>query len=343
MSELRQDRTTGRWVIIAPQRANRPGLHALTARPHGDPNPSSKSFEPECPFCPGNEGQLPGIVAEIPATDSPGWAVRVVPNKFPALSGLGNTNDGLADRHRVREGYGFHEVIIESPRHNADLVSLADREIDAAIEAYHDRFRHLLAARAIQSVVLFRNHGPWGGASLAHPHAQVLALGFVPHRIACAAEWCERYYKHVGRCPTCDELAAELDLARRILACTPNFVVLVPFAAEHPCEIWLVPRNHQASFADLDPLRRREFARLLRQTLTRLKHARDDPPYNFVIDSADRAHAQAPYVHWRLRIAPDLTTSGGFELGAGTAINPSRPEDDAALLRAIETESAHKP
>ena len=109
--------------------------------------------------------------------------------------------------------------------------------------------------------------------------------------------------------------------------------MIVPFAAERPCQTWIIPKQHQASFIELDDSEC-SVARLLRRTLFRLRRVHDDPPYNFVIDSASRVDLRASYVHWRLRIVPDLAMLGGFELGAGTAINPSRPEDDAAVLRA---------
>jgi UDPglucose--hexose-1-phosphate uridylyltransferase len=239
------------------------------------------------------------------------------------------------DRHFMAEGYGFHEVIIESPRHDADLVSMTDAELEAVVSMYRDRSKYLLRQRGIETVVLFRNHGPKGGASQPHPHAQILALGLVPPALGSLAGWGHRYYSDKGRCATCDEILIECDLKSRVVEDARDFLVLVPFAAEHPYETWIVPKQHQASFLDLHDSQLREFAQLLGRTLDRLRCAGDDPPYNFVIESAARPLLQSPYLHWRLRIAPDLATSGGFELGAGMAINPSNPEDDAAALRAI--------
>lgn len=336
MSEPRQDRTSGRWVIIAPRRGHRPGA-LLVARQSLASLPQMPQFDPDCPFCPGHEHHLPGIIAETRMQASPGWAVRVVPNKFPALQMHSKAKSD--DRHCTAEGYGFHEVIIESPRHNADLVSMTDCEIEAVIAMYRDRSKHLLGQPGIEAVVLFRNHGPRGGASQPHPHSQILALGFVPPMLGSLENWSHRYYSDKRRCSTCDEILIERDLKSRVVEETQNFLVLVPFAAEYPCETWIVPRRHQASFLDLQESQQREFAHLLRRTLNRLRCARDDPPYNFVIDSAARTHLQSPYLHWRLRIAPDLATWGGFELGAGMAINPSSPEDDASVLRATGNEA----
>ncbi len=341
MSEVRQDRTSGRWVIIAPERAHRPsalwhaGKSAVATR-------KRLPFDPDCPFCPGHEDGLPGIVAQTQIDHAPDWCVRVVPNKFPALrvseKEVSKQAEG-SDRHAVAEGYGLHEVIIESPRHNADLAAMTDLEIEAAVAMYRDRSEHLLKRPGIEAVVLFRNHGRRGGGSQPHPHAQVIALGFVPPGLKLLADWSDCYYVDKGRCATCDEILIESADKSRVIEDGEDFVVLVPFAAEHPCEIWIVPKRHQASFIELNEPQRREFALLLRRTLCRLLRAREDPPYNFVIDSASRAQLQSPSLHWRVRIAPDLTTWGGFELGAGMAINPSMPEDDAALLRAAQCQA----
>ena len=332
MSELRQDRTSGRWVIIAPERGYRLGASQLVKQ-SSTASVRTRQFAADCPFCPGHEVSLPGIIAEVPFDSPPGWIVRVVPNKFPALQPDHKIKN--ANRHCVAAGYGFHEVIIESPRHDADLISMTDAEIEAVVSTYHDRIRHLMEQHGIEAVVLFRNTAGKGGASLAHPHAQVLALGFVPPMLSLLAQHGDRYYHDYGCCPTCHEIAIERELNSRIVEDTQCFLVLVPFAAEHPYEIWIVPKEHQASFLYMHDSQLAEFAWLLRRTLGRLKCARGDPPYNFVIDSADRMQLQSPYLHWRLRIAPDLATWGGFELGAGTAINPSIPEDDAVMLRSV--------
>ena len=231
-------------------------------------------------------------------------------------------------------------MIIESPFHDADLVSIDGPELDVVATTYRDRSSLLIARPGIEAVILFRNHGPRGGASLLHPHAQVVALDVIPPHVACAADWSRSYHGTHGRCPTCDEIEYERGLGRRIVEDSPNFIVLVPFAAERPFETWIVPKGHQASFIELEDRHIHEFGALLRRTLRRLRSALDDPAYNFVIDSADRQHLGSPHVHWRLRIAPKLAMSGGFELGSGMAINPSSPEQDAAVLRAARTHNA---
>ncbi len=333
MSELRQDRTSGGWAVIAPRRGQRPQAHA-TARPGG----ALPRFDPKCPFCPGHESELPGILDETPAAGAPGWTLRVVPNKYSALQAQAETLQ--VAEHVAHAGYGFHEVIIESPRHDAQLDTLSAEERLAVVTAYRDRSRVLFAEPRIESVMLFRNHGPSAGASLLHPHAQVIGLAMVPPRLAALNAWGERHHAEYGACATCTELQIESRHRTRVIEETERFIVLVPFAAEHPYETWIVPLEHHASFIDLEGEELTEFGDLLARCLRRLKHVLNDPPYNFVVDSAPKHQFGAAHFHWRLRLVPDVAVWGGFELGGGLPINPSSPEDDAAALRVAPSKTA---
>ncbi len=328
MSELRQDRTTGAWVIVAPQRGRRPQMRERGER--AQPRPR---FDPACPFCPGNEAQLPGIIAETPAREAPGWSVRVVPNKFPAVQAEAAALAPACGGHQARSGHGAHEVIIESPWHDAEPTALSAVELNAIVETYRARSRALLDQDGIKAAILFRNYGPRAGASLAHSHAQIIALDFVPPKLAAIDDWARRYTAEHGRCAMCAELEVERESGTRIVDENDKFVALVPFAAEHPFELWVVPKQHEASFAALADKALPAFSDLLGRSLRLLQAALDDPSYNFVVDTAPKTERAAPHWHWKLRIVPGVATWGGFELGAGLPINPSRPEDDAALLR----------
>lgn len=328
MSELRQDRTTGAWAIIAPGRARRPQDRASAVRPAAP----SAAWRADCPFCPGNEAQLLGIVAETRAPGEPGWRVRAVPNKFPALALDAPPVD--AGGHVARPGYGLHEVLIESPRHDAALAWMDEDARAATVDLYRARLRDLLQRPAIASVVLFRNQGPGGGASLEHPHAQIVALAMVPPYIQTMADWGRRHFAAHGQCATCRELAVECEDGARLIEQTASFVALVPYAAQRAGEVWIVPKRHRASFAATDDAELADFAGLLGRTLVRIRTALGDPAYNFVFDNAPREAGESPDFHWRLRIIPEVTAWGGFERGTGLPINPSIPEDDAAALRA---------
>ena len=330
MSELRQDPMTGNWAIIAPDRARRPDqMHVAPTIPTRLPR-----FEESCPFCPGNEELLPGIVAETPSDSPPGWSVRVVPNKFPALTPDAAPERSISARCTTLSGYGVHEVVIESPRHDAILSSMEDEEISVVVASYNQRVAALSRLSNIKTVVLFRNHGSASGASLVHPHAQVIALPLVTPRLRDILEWANRQGRATGRCPTCAELKRLIECGECLVEETEYFLVFVPFAAERPFEQWLVPKRHHASFADTTGDELDDLAPLLRRALQCLRLVHEDPPYSFVIETGGLPEKQNPYLHWRLRIAPKLVTWAGFEIGAGMAINPSQPEKDAEMLRA---------
>lgn len=333
MSEFRQDATTGRWVIIAPERGRRPGRERTGARPAGGPAPR---FDPTCPFCPGNEHLLPGIIEETPGAGSGPWGTRVVPNKFPALDSQAGTAGFPEAQGPVQPGYGVHEVIVETPRHDAELAARCANGLTAVAETYRRRLAALMAAPAIEAVLVFRNHGPAGGASLRHPHSQVIATPVVPPRLAQMVSWGRARYQEQGECVTCAELARALDDGSRVVEATDRFAALVPFAAENPFELWILPRRHVACFADAETEHLAALGALLGRALRRMESALAGPSYNFAIESAPAGHAGAPYFHWRLRIVPNLRTPGGFELGGGLAINPSSPEEDAAALRSAQ-------
>ncbi len=333
MSELRQDRTTGGWVIVAPNRGHRPGAPAK----HTDTRRASVRFDPKCPFCPGNERELPAILAETTAGDvGSGWSVRVVPNKYPALEVPLSAGAPRHPNHDARPGHGFHEVVIESRRHDADLPNLSAPDIDAITATYRARVATLALQQAIEATVLFRNHGGSSGASLTHPHAQIIALSLVPPRLAAMVETGRAYFERNARCAMCDELAFEIATGARVVEDGDRFAVLVPFAAERPFEMWIVPKEHRASFIEIGDDERSAFGQVLARTLRRIETELGDPSYHFVLETAPRNHFTAPYFHWRLRIMPEVVTWGGFEIGTGLPINPSRPEDDAARLRAAD-------
>lgn len=329
MSEIRQDRTSGAAVIVAPERGRRPQQGPRAAAPQKIPH-----YDPKCPFCPGNEAQLPSIVAERSANDAPGWSLRVVPNKYPALDL--HAPPVAHTEHWAYPGRGMHDVIIESPRHDADAATMSADELRAVVEIYRERSRHLLAQDRIAAAVLFRNRGRDAGASLPHPHAQIVALEIVPPRLAALGDWGKRYHGQHDRCPLCDEIAIERKLGLRIVDENHGFVALVPFAAEHPFETWIAPKQHRPSFAALGNEALPEFAALLGRSLRRQQAALDCPAYNFAVDSAPSAEIRAPYWHWKMRIVPEVAVWSGFELGGGLPINPSSPEENARRLRAAD-------
>jgi UDPglucose--hexose-1-phosphate uridylyltransferase len=329
VSEFRQDVTTGAWSLIAPERSRRARAWSTEHQEANVP-----SFDPSCPFCPGNEHLLPGVISEVPADAGPDWRVRVVPNKYPAVQPDAPSTQSPADRARFA-GYGAHRVIIETPLHNADLDALTDIQVAILLETYQAQFSELAQQPGIKSVILFRNRGVRAGATLQHPHSQIISFGMLAPQLATADAWAREHYSQGQACVSCRYVEAELRARDRLIEEGRHFIALVPFAAAGPFEIHVLPLRHEACFIQAQASELSELASLLPRAVRRLKAVIGDTPYNFVIDSATEPHL--PYRHWRLRLLPHLVIPGGFESGTGLSINPSQPEEDAELLRAAGT------
>jgi UDPglucose--hexose-1-phosphate uridylyltransferase len=331
MSELRRDPTTDQWVIIAPERGRRPrqSPSQLEKPTHALP------FDPTCPFCPGNESQLPAIIAAMPSTKTPGWRTRVVPNKFPAVSQNVTYSKQKTALHQAAACRGNHEVVIESPRHDHDLTTMPEQQVRDVLATYRNRYVALMADNAVTSVIVFRNRGKTAGASLLHPHAQLIALDTIAPLVRARQATMLSYYQKEKRCVLCDIVTYERDNSSRVVSENDGFMTTVPFAASAPCEMWLLPKYHRADFGDLPDAEVELLAIALREALARLRKALDDPPYDYVIDTAGKGASETAALHWRLRIMPRVTVAGGFELGSGLPINPSLPEEDAAALRSV--------
>ncbi len=326
-SEIRQNKATKQWVIYAPARRKRPkdfqkARKEMIIPPERDEN---------CPFCPGNEQLLPPVITEI--RDRSSWQVRVVPNKFPALTPGGSKERFSRGLYVAMQGYGHHEVVIEAPLHNRQPAKMSVREIGAFIDVYHRRYTDLLKKNENMMILIFRNHGMRAGTSLIHPHSQLIATGMVPHHIRWREETAQLYFDEWGRCVYCDILAHEQEEKKRIIDENSSFTAFVPFAAEVPFEIWIMPKRHKADFGDISNREKTHLASCLKLILERLHDTLNDPDYNYIINTSAQYRAREPQLHWYLQIRPRLMTFAGFEIGPGISINPSLPEEDAAFLR----------
>jgi UDPglucose--hexose-1-phosphate uridylyltransferase len=331
-SELRKDPVTERWVIIADERASRPNpfRHYSATVENGDGEP--------CPFCPGHEEMTPPEVMSYrkEAGGTSPWSVRVVPNRFPALrieGDLDKQGEGLYDKMR---GVGAHEVVVETPEHDSDPALYSRAQMTDLIRAYRDRVADLLRDGRFRFVLVFKNQGSAAGATLPHPHSQIIALPVVPIRIASELAGAGKYYDYRGRCIYCDILTQELSDSRRIVTQNSEFVAYAPYASRFPFEISILPRVHSAFFRDITSGQMERLGEVLRDVLRRFKLALKNPPYNFVIHSAPPGHPHPARYHWQVEVIPKLTEAAGFEWGSGFYINPTPPEKAAAGLRDLQ-------
>ncbi len=315
-------------MIFSPSRRRRPMDFVRDLKPS-----NLQEYDSECPFCPGNEQKLSKIAYEVRSKDKATWATRAVYNKYPALTVNGRHSRNLSGPYLSGNGYGSHLVILESPRHDLQL-SIMDREdLVVVVESYHHCYSMLAQDPNIMLIMLFKNYGESAGASLYHPHSQVVASAVVPRFIREREREEQRYFDEYGRCAMCDIIEFEINEAKRVIFQNQNFVIFVPFAAEVPCELWIVPKKHSADFNDISEVEKVSLAECLEVVMKKMSNRLNNPDYNFALNSCTRYKNNEPQLHWYLRIVPRLTTRAGFEIGSGMCINPSLPEIDAEFLR----------
>lgn len=322
MSELRQDPVSRDWVIVSPERAHRPHEAKLAA-------------SRECPFCPGQESSTPRVIFSI--NDDEGlWQLRVVPNRFPALkhhSAIPRLTGGPWSWPRL-PGYGSHEVVIESRDHGTTLGLMSLTEARRLLEAYVRRYRDLAASDSrLRQIIVFRNHGERAGASIEHPHSQIIATPVVSPFTRRRTLDEIAFFDTTGRCGHCHQLLRERRSQVRLVLESDRFVSYAPFASSGPYRLVVVPRRHTPSFADILEDELDDLAEHVSRVLKAIYHLLSDPAYNLVITSPplDLIHAGAS--HWAIDIVPRLTTPAGFEMGSGILVNTKPPEVAAAELR----------
>ncbi|OGC11141.1 galactose-1-phosphate uridylyltransferase [candidate division WOR-1 bacterium RIFOXYA12_FULL_52_29] len=344
MPELRKDPISDRWVVVSTERGRRPSDFGSSPTVEGA---GESKF---CPFDEGNEGKTPKeIIAwrkPNTAPDTPGWDVRVTPNKFPALVIEGEVNRTGMGIFDMMSGIGAHEVIIETPNHNLNIADMEESHIDKILWAYKQRIVDLEKDKRFRYILVFKNYGTAAGASLAHPHSQLIATPITPRYVKLELASARSYFLEKERCIFCDMIRQELGTGERMVYENEYFVAFTPFASRFPFELWLLPRRHEAGFQELPDEERMQLARCLKDIMMRLKKTLNDPPYNYVIHTAPNSvprPGKPDYwgtinydFHWHIEIIPRLTKQAGFEWGSGLYINPTAPEEAAKYLREVK-------
>jgi len=332
MPELRRDPVVGRWIIIAAERRQRPTDFLIEERLESD-----HGF---CPLCAGHEQTTPPEVWACrlggdQTSNGPGWQVRVVPNKYPALrieGSLDKAGDGVYDR---MNGIGAHEVIIESPNHGEQLAYLAPEKIFYVLLAYRERILDLKNDMRFRYVMVFKNHGRAAGASLEHSHSQLIALPVIPQMIVAEMDGAASYYRFRERCIFCDMIAHEIRQDIRVVGQNNDFIVLSPYAPRTPFEMWVLPKAHDSAYSRQDDRSLASLAAILSQTLRRLDALIPGVPYNFVLHTNPLRSGTLDHYHWHLEIVPKLTSIAGFEWGSGFYINPMPPEEATRHMKDV--------
>lgn len=328
MSEIRQDIVTGKHVIIAVERGK---------RPHDFSRKEEVKKREFCPFCEGNEKETPPEVAALRdkshlKADTPGWRIRVVPNKFAAVNPEEKLKLLQTGIYTYLTGKGAAEVVIESPDHHSTLGSHNLQHVEDLLQIIQDRFLNLSRDKEIRYVQIFKNYGSVAGASLEHPHWQIISTPLIPTVQIEELKGAAAYFNEHGRCVFCTMIAAEKESRTRLVAENDFFIAFCPYASRYPFETWILPKDHQSTFGSLTEGEITSLARILQGIIHQLEEG-FNPPYNLIIHSAPVGDAQANHFHWHIEILPRLTITAGFELGTGIFINPIAPEIAAETLK----------
>jgi UDPglucose--hexose-1-phosphate uridylyltransferase len=326
MPELRRDPVVDRWVIIAPERADRPNALVRDFQLPDD--------EEGCPFCPGNEFLTPPEIAAL--RDHDRWTLRVVPNRYPALRTEERLSRKAVGLYDLLAGVGAHEVIIETEIHGQPLHELPLQRISSVLRAVQDRMLDLSRDVRLRSIVFFKNSGAIAGGSLSHPHSQLLALPVVPVELQRELDGARRHFENKERCVYCDVLDQEMGDRSRLVLETDLCVVLAPWAARTPFELLVLPREHRSAFEKSTGEELVALASALRTALRKLDLALDRPAYNLYLHTQPLREPESRSFHFHLEIKPVLTLQGGFEWSTGYSVNPTPPEEAAAFLRQTE-------
>ena len=337
MADLRKDPISGRWIITNTDNPKKPGdFEKVEEMPKEGP----------CPFCYGNEHMTPLEIDVIrhksTEPNTPGWLVRTVANKFPALQIEGELERRGVGIYDMANGIGAHEVIIETPYHDKTITDLTVEEVSMIIDMYCRRSLDLQKDKRFKYILIFKNHWITAGATLEHSHTQLIALPMIPKNVLEELQGASAYFEFRGRCIFCDIIRQELEEKERILIENEYFISFCPFVSRFPFEVHIMPKEHSNRFCDLDKDQKQELAKILKETLTRLKIALSEHSYNFIIYSAPFDKKEHESYHWYIEIMPRLTRVAGFEWGTGFYLLPTPPEVAIKYLKEVATTETRK-
>jgi UDPglucose--hexose-1-phosphate uridylyltransferase len=331
MSELRRDPIGGRWVIVDTDHPHKPEDYEFEAA----------SFKGgTCPFCYGNESMTPPEIEAIrdPHThaNASGWQVRVVPNKFPALQVEGDIDRRGLGMYDMSNGVGAHEVLIETPYHQKDICDLLNSEVENFLSMYCRRALDLVKDRRFKYIMVFKNFGAAAGASLEHPHTQIIALPMIPKNALEEIKGAQDFFEYRERCIFCDIIRQETQEAERVVLENKYFLAFCPFVSRFPFEIWIIPKKHNGYFCHMPQEEMPALAQMLKDIVTKLKKLFPNVSYNYIMHSSPvNGDGSSEGYHWHIEFMPKLTRTAGFEWGSGFYLVATPPELAAKYLRDV--------
>jgi len=321
MSKLRQNIITSEWVVISPERSQRPEDYVMAASP-------KRGTPLDCPFCERNNNAYRFSIKEAETRN-----IYVIPNKFSAFSkadGIIDEGDGFYSNCKA---LGGHEVIVIK-NHETDIYDGSVELMNELIGVYKNRYSVYDQDPTIEYAMIIHNHGPEAAASIDHPHSQLFASSIMPSYMEKELAGSKAYFDTNNECIFCKILKVERENNERIVYENDEFIVFTFFAARFPFEMWIMPKRHQSQFHTISPETQMFLADAMRTAFNRLNKALNFPPFNYWIHTQP-CHKEdtADSYHWHLEIAPRVSKFGGYEMGSGVVIDVVSPEVAARFLK----------
>jgi len=326
-SELRFDLVSKDWVVIATGRARRPE----TFKNHKQKEDGVP--EKNCPFCHLETQFVPVLI--YPPGDQKDWKIAVIPNKYPAFSRGINLRERAVGPYQVMDGIGFHEVVI-SRDHSQSLALFETDRVKHVIDVYQERYLELMNEKLVNYVSVFHNHGVEAGASIAHPHSQIIAMPVTDPDIRRSLDNSRLFFEMHGKCVHCTMIEWDLEDRSRVIFENEQYLVVTPFASRVAFEIRIYPKEHKAYFERLKEDEKHQLAEALKIALEKIYKGLDNPAYNFFLHTSPCDGKSYDHYHWHFEILPKTSIWAGFELGTGIQISTIEPEKAAEYLKKIE-------
>lgn len=339
ISELRQDLVTGDWVVVATGRAHRPNefvKHRVLERPQPKSSCPFEELLPDAFLVYDRGGESFRSTPQDRAYLKRNWWLQVVPNKYPAFGRGVSGVERKIGPYLWQDGVGFHEVVVTAD-HTRSIARMSSSEVETIVSSYRERYLALKSERCVEYISIFHNHGREAGASILHPHSQIIAIPVIPPDVGSSLRGSTDFYHRTKKCVHCTMLAAELRARTRMVYQNSDFTVYCPFASRQAFEVRIFPTRHVPEFETSNDRELAGLADALRATLAKLFRGLRDPAYNFFIHTAPTSRLRhVAHYHWHMEIIPKTAIWAGFEIGTGIEISTIAPEQAAKFLRGIE-------
>jgi len=332
-SEFRYDVASKDWVLIASARGKRPGAFKLKKRK------IIKTPKSKCPFCHIETQKKPVLIfsnnKKIPLSDKipKNWTTIVIPNKYPAVSPLKKLKEYSEGKlYKKISATGFHELVITHD-HDKQIPQFNINEIKELIDAYQSRYLSLKDEEFVNHISIFHNHGAEAGASMVHPHSQIITTPLVDSDLNNALETSQKYFSKNKKCLYCEMIKLERKKKKRIVFENKHFLVLCPFASKSAFQMIITPKKHLSHFEDIAEEEKVSLAQAFKIAFSKFYKVLSDPAYNFYLHTAPCNGKKHKYYHWHWTILPKTATMAGFEIGTRMEISSIEPEKSAQILR----------